>query len=79
MESWAIAYSDNHGTIKYGMAQGFFLALDSLVYVTIKKLQKHNTISLKMQNHPHWEVPHIDVCVPPSPSCPIVAIPPSCI
>ena len=76
----AIAYySENHGTIEYGIAQGFFLESGSIVYITIKKLQKHDTVSLKMQSHPHWEVPHIGVCVPPSSSCPTIAIPLSCV
>jgi len=75
--SWndGIAFSENHGIIKYGIAQGFFLAHGLVVFVIKnKKVQKHDTISLKMQNHPHWEV-HVRT---PPPSCPIVAIPLSC-
>ena len=71
----AIAYSGNRETIEYGIVQGFYLTSGSMVYITIKKLQKHDTISLKMQTHPYWEVPHIGVCAPPSPSCPTIAIP----
>ena len=48
-------------------------------YITIKKLQKHDTVSLKMQSHPKWEVPYIGVCVPPSLSCPTMFNPLSCV
>ena len=50
-----------------------------MVYITIKKLERHDTVSLKMQSHSQWEVPHIGVCVPPSSSCPTTLIPISCI
>ena len=74
----AIAYySENQETIEYGIVKGFFPVTSTMVHITIKKLQRHDTVPLKMQ--PKWEVPHIGVCVPPSLSCPTMLIPLSCV
>ena len=72
-----IAYHMGNGVIKYGITQGFFLVENStspVVYVTVTKLAKHDSVTLQMQSHPGWKIPHIAVCVLPSSSCPTIAI-----
>ena len=68
----------DNGVIEYGITQGFFLVENSaspVVYVTVTKLAQHDSVMLQMQSHPGWKIPHIAVCVPPSSSCPTIAIP----
>ena len=74
----AVAYHMDNGVIEYGITQGFFLVENSaspVVYVTVTKLAQHDSVTLQMQSHPGWKIPHIAVCVPPSSSCPTIAIP----
>jgi len=74
----AIAYRPVCGGTEYGLVQGFFTAeINYLlkIYVTLTKLVQHDSIQLQMHSHPHWQIPHITPCVPPTPSSLTIAIP----
>ncbi|XP_065892467.1 uncharacterized protein [Dysidea avara] len=74
----AVAYRPDRGGLEYGLVQGFFVVEEGSspkVYVTLTKLLKHDSVQLQMQSHPHWQIPHITACVPPTSSSLTIAIP----
>ena len=71
-------YSINSETVEYGIIQNFFLVNNDsspVVFASVSKLAKHDTIKVRTNCSPYTNVHHIVACLPPLQNPDVLIIP----